>query len=437
MTQRALRAYIDNRLIGQLRDVNGTWTFEYDADWIGTEDSYPISPALPFSQEPLVDSSSKRSVQWYFDNLLPEESARDLLAKEAKIDVADAFGLLAYYGAESAGSLTLVAAAPEPATGAALPLSDAQLQARIEALPRVSLAARAVKRMSLAGAQHKLAVIYSNDEILEPAGQTPSTHILKPDHKDPDYPHTVINEYFTMRLCQSLRINAPKVARRYVPAPVYLVERFDRMAASTPSGVSRLHVIDACQALDLDRQFKYAQGSIERLATLADICNSQAAARLRIYSWLVFNTLTGNADAHLKNLSFLVTRRGIEFSPCYDLVSVGVYDSRAYDKAIWPATRLAWPLGGKTSFNELTRGVLLEAGRNLGLSEEVAARILSAQVDRIERNARSILAEIETENAAMLITRPELAATFSGELRCLRAIVEVVVKEMVARLQPN
>src|SRR5208283_2238955 len=74
----------------------------------------PLDKESHISQEPLVDSSSKRSVQWYFDNLLPEESARDLLAKEAKIDVADAFGLLAYYGAESAGSLTLVAAAPEP-----------------------------------------------------------------------------------------------------------------------------------------------------------------------------------------------------------------------------------------------------------------------------------------------------------------------------------
>lgn len=50
-------------------------------------------------------------MQWYFDNLLPEEQLRSILAKEAQIDEADAFGLLGYFGAESAGSLSL--AAPE------------------------------------------------------------------------------------------------------------------------------------------------------------------------------------------------------------------------------------------------------------------------------------------------------------------------------------
>lgn len=434
MSERTLQAYINDRRVGELRDTNGVWSFAYDATWVGTEEAYPLSPALPLDPEPLVDSSSTRPVQWYFDNLLPEESARTLLAKDARVDAADAFGLLAYYGAESAGSLTLVTEVPAASTGATQPLSDAQLQERIEALPRISLASRAAKRMSLAGAQHKLAVIYRNGELIEPVGQTPSTHILKPDHTDPDYPYTVINEYFTMRLCRALRLNVPSVARRYVPAPVYLVERFDREAASTPAGVSRLHLVDACQALNLDRQFKYAEGSIERLAELASRCSAPATARLRIYSWLVFNLLTGNSDAHLKNLSFLVTRRGIELAPYYDLVAVGVYETRAFGKDTWPATQLAWPLCGRRSFHELSRPTVLEAGRELGLSQEVAVRLLNAQVGRIEQVARSLLAEIEAENTQMLETRPQLAATFAGELRCLRTVLEVVIGGMAAQL---
>lgn len=434
MSERTLQAYINGRRAGELRDTDGVWSFAYDAAWIRSVDTYPLSPALPLGPEPIVDSSSTRPVQWYFDNLLPEEAARTLLAKDARVDVADAFGLLAYYGAESAGSLTLAAETPEASTGATHPLSDAQLQRRIEALPRISLASKAPKRMSLAGAQHKLAVIYRNGELFEPAGQTPSTHILKPDHTDPDYPHTVINEYFTMRLCRALKLDAPGVARRYVPAPVYLVERFDRETASNADGVSRLHLVDACQALNLDRQFKYAEGSIDRLAELADSCSAPATARLRIYSWLVFNLLTGNSDTHLKNLSFLVTRRGIELAPYYDLVAAGVYETRAFGKDVWPATRLAWPVCGKYSFNQVFRPTLLEAGRELGLGKEVAVRLLHAQVGRIEQAARSLLAEIEAENAKMLEARPQLAATFAGELRCLRTVLDVIIGDMATRL---
>jgi hypothetical protein len=39
------------------------------------------------------------------DNLLPEEAMRTVLAKEAQLSAEDAFGLLGYFGAESAGSL--------------------------------------------------------------------------------------------------------------------------------------------------------------------------------------------------------------------------------------------------------------------------------------------------------------------------------------------
>ena len=140
MTERVLQAYINDSKVGELSDTNGVWSFAYGGEWADDPDAYPISPALSFSRNPIVDSSSVRPVQWYFDNLLPEESARTLLAKDAEINVADAdFGLLAWYGAESAGSLTLLDSPPVPAAEAARPLPDAELQKRIQNLPRVSL----------------------------------------------------------------------------------------------------------------------------------------------------------------------------------------------------------------------------------------------------------------------------------------------------------
>ncbi len=95
---------------------------------------------------------------------------------------------------------------------------------------------------------------------------------------------------------------------------------------------------DRClpQSLDFARTFKYEQGSVERLADLAARCRNQAAARTRLFSWLVFNVLVGNADGHLKNLSFLVSREGIELALFYDLLSVATYGTASYQKTDWP-----------------------------------------------------------------------------------------------------
>lgn len=59
------------------------------------------------------------------------------------------------------------------------PLPNDALEARIRQLPNAPLTHAAIKRMSLAGAQHKLAVVLQDVALFEPAGATPSTHILK------------------------------------------------------------------------------------------------------------------------------------------------------------------------------------------------------------------------------------------------------------------
>jgi serine/threonine-protein kinase HipA len=100
MSGRSLRASINQMEVGTLQEVAGLWSFQYAADWLGNPQCFALSPHLPLTAESLLDGASKRPVQWYFDNLLPEEGQRVLLAGDAKLDTADAFGLLAWYGAE-------------------------------------------------------------------------------------------------------------------------------------------------------------------------------------------------------------------------------------------------------------------------------------------------------------------------------------------------
>lgn len=434
MKGRFLHASINQAEVGALQEVDGLWCFQYADDWLSSPQGFALSPYLPLTAEPLLDGASKRPVQWYFDNLLPEEGQRVLLAGDAKLDAADAFGLLAWYGAESAGSVTLLPPDAEPQSVEQLRLlSDDALEARIRQLPKAPLTHAAIKRMSLAGAQHKLAIVLQDGELFEPAGATPSTHILKPDHPDEDYAHSVINEWFVMRLAKRLGLVVPDVHRRYVPSPVYLVDRFDRLTYG--QSWQRLHVIDACQLLGLDRSFKYSQGSMESLAALANACRSPAVARSRLFGWLVFNVLVGNSDAHLKNLSFTVSHEGVQLAPFYDLLSVAAYDSPAFDKKGWPEqTQLAWPILGVRHFSSIHRNVLLEAGAVLNLAKGTADRVLESLRSRVVAEAQALCAEVEAENAEIVRTRPELAATMAGEIRCVRAIVHTVLKDMVKQI---
>lgn len=437
MAARTLIASINHRKVGELREENGIWSFAYDPAWLSSADSYALGPGLPLQAKPLADGSTRRPVQWYFDNLLPEEAQRTLLAKDAKINEADAFALLAYYGAESSGSLTLIAPdAPIPDDAPLRPLPDEALQSRIAQLPHQPLTHLAAKRMSLAGAQHKLAVTIADGLLYEPVGATASSHILKPDHPDPDYPHSVINEFFTMKLAGRLGLQVPTVDRRYLPAPIYLIQRFDRLP--TEAGWQRTHCIDACQLLDLDKTYKYNQGSVEKLAELASLCRSKPQARVRLFEWLVFNVLTGNGDAHLKNLSFTVNHEGITLAPHYDLLSTAVYETRAFGKDSWPEiAELAWPILGEQRIGRIQRPLLLEAGKRLQLAKPTCERILNRMTTRIIDESHALLSGIEGENGRLMETQPhDIAATIAGEMRCLRAIVEIVIREMAGRLAP-
>ncbi|MDT6960610.1 HipA domain-containing protein [Cupriavidus sp. SZY C1] len=437
MTGRELLASIDGSLVGTLREDGNLWSFEYAPWWMADASAFMLSPHLPMQAGPQADGATERAVQWYFDNLLPEEGARALLARDAGLrDIHDAFALLEYYGRESAGSLTL--RRPDdvaPPDHTLRPLTDAELDTRIRNLPTVPLTHDAPKKMSLAGAQHKLAVVLRDGQLFEPSGQAVSTHILKPDHPQTDnYPYSVINEWFIMRLAGRVGLDVPEVERRYVPAPVYLIRRFDRAVSN---GVTtRLHAIDGCQLLNLSPAMKYSAWSLASLARLANACRAPAAARLRIYRWLLFCILVGNGDSHLKNLSFLVDRQGISLAPHYDLLSESAYETRAYSpRERWPdLVEFTSPIAGERRYAGFTRTLLVDAGQSLGLTRPTATRQVDDMLRMIPAHADALLAETLDENDRLGAARPELRATFAGEARLLRTIRHVVIDETVARL---
>jgi serine/threonine-protein kinase HipA len=440
MTSRQLELLVNAQQVGYLRENNDLWELAYTPEWIASVQGFDLSPELARTSVVHTDGATHRPVQWYFDNLLPEETLRTVIAKEADLPAEDAFGLLARFGAESAGSLVLRDPdVPATAERGLKPLPLAELSRRIANLPVASLSKDAPKKMSLAGAQHKMLVVLKGDNLFEPLPGTPSTHILKPDHQGDDYPASVMNEYFTMRLAKAVGLDVPEVRRMYVPQPVYLVERFDRLAAKDKDEVQRRHVIDTCQLLNKARTFKYTAARLQTLAQAIGLCRSRAAARLQLYRWIVFNILVGNSDNHLKNISFLVDGAGINVAPAYDLLCTAAYETPALadDKARWPHTQLTLFLGDAKTFAAVTRQHVLEAGKILGLAEATSVRELDRLVRMVPAEADPLIAQIEgaLEKEMAASPAPETARTYiGGEMRMLRAARHIVLADMVRQL---
>ncbi|WP_417663676.1 HipA domain-containing protein [Pseudidiomarina donghaiensis] len=418
MTERRLNVFISSTLVGELVENNGLWLFTYDESWLNAPNAYPLAPYLPLRSAPHVDTGSYRPVQWLFDNLLPEEAARVLLARDLRASTEDAFSMLEAIGAESAGALSLLAPQQNLATGKYVPLSNDEISRRIRNLPRMPMNDRSRKRMSLAGAQHKMLVVSHQNQLFEPSGDYPSTHILKPEHSQPDlYPFTVRNEFFCMRLARLCGLDVPEVDIGYVPEAYYLVERFDRVGALPD--LQRLHVLDGCQMLGLSAGAKYRLSTVDTLVKLQHLCRSKAKTALRLFRWILFNFYIGNGDAHLKNLTFVFAPDGVELMPHYDLLSTIIYEPLGQHLD----AELSQPLGNAQYFGQVTVQDLLAVGEAFGLRGNVAAKEISFMAKQVSEHSASLIDEYASSANH---------AGKSGELRMLRQIQHLAIGELTA-----
>lgn len=420
---RALDVYLGRDFIGQLVDSSGIWGFQYTRGWVLGNGSLAIIPGIEVTEQLQLDKSTTRPVQWFFDNLLPEETARELLAKSEKIPPGDAFALLAAIGHESAGAFTLLPPGTLLEAGDATPISHIDLNARIKKLPKSPLNNLQRKKMSLAGAQHKMLVIFTDDgQLLEPSGQMPSTHILKPEHSRPDeYPFTCRNEWFVMSLARRCGMPVPDVDIIYVPEPAYIVRRFDRVGEYPEQ--SRLHVLDGCQLLELPFGDKYKASSAENLLKLCNRCLQVAMTKIAIFRWALFNAIVGNGDAHLKNLSFHLTTNGIHFMPHYDLLSTTIYAATGQHSD----EELSQPMGKAKRYGELTRDDVIAFASEIQIAPALAERELNKLLASIPVHA-DVLFEQVCSLGDYSHSRP-------GEIRMLRQIRSLCIDEMVKQLR--
>ena len=322
-----LRVWANLRPMGWFGHAAGDYFFEYDPQWIAQPGGYGLAPQFPVQ----AGRFAGLAVRTFFENLLPEGEALDDIVSAIQLRGASSFEVLGRLGAELPGVLSLLPEDARPDHQQQYrPLSFDTLSQRLADRGRTPLlVSNAQATMSLAGAQDKIGLRFDKKtgQLSDSVGHSPTTHILKPDSRQPRYQPSAINEYACMKLARALKLPVPDVWLLRVPEPVYVVARYDRLLAA--GNIVGLHQIDGCQWLGHGPGWKYermgALVSLPKLLTALRSLRLRGSDLLQFQRWLMFNYLTGNADAHAKNLSVLIDDNGYRLAPFYDLLCVRAY----------------------------------------------------------------------------------------------------------------
>jgi len=355
--------------VGTLSLVEGRLNFCYVPTWLAQPNATALSISLPLQAEPFDDHKSRP----FFAGLLPEGQMRRLIAQQFQISGQNDFALLDNIGGECAGAVTFL----EPGQTLRAPimagdvqwLSDEEVVAILDELPRhPMLAGKDGLRLSLAGAQDKLPVVFDGHRIGLPRNGTPSSHILKPPiHAVED---SVINEGFCMALAEGMQLKPAKSKVHVVLNRSFLlVERYDRL--SDPKGSRlRLHQEDFCQALCVVPEMKYQNEGGPDLAQCFElvrrVTRPSAPHVLRLLDVVIFNALIGNHDAHGKNFSLLYSGKTPVLATIYDTLSTAVYPTLT--------PKMAMKIGSKYKFSEVQARHWEQFAESTGLAKAQARK---------------------------------------------------------------
>jgi len=410
---RTLDVYLHRDLVGHLtQDKSGHMTFKYIEAWAEHPASRALSQSLPLQK----DRFTQKECRGFFSGILPEQSQRELVARNLGISASNDFAMLEKIGGECAGAVTFIPAGqPRPDSPARYrDLSDDDLVSMLKTLPRRPLlAGEDDVRLSLAGAQDKVAVKVSGTQISIPLENAPSTHILKPASER--FVGVPFNEALCLQLASAVGIPAAAAEVRTIQEMDYaLIERYDRTSTPTPEGMQyeRLHQEDFCQALGIVSEHKYQNEGGPSFKQCFDLLRAVSSAPVidlqRLLDAAIFNYLIGNHDAHGKNFSLLYGpgQDSVRFAPLYDLVCTLYYPELS--------RKMAMKIGGEYLLEKITLGNFEKLAEETGLAKPLVKRRVPALAGKILEALLAIdLSQADTQKVAAIIKQ-----------RCERTISE-------------
>ena len=370
-------------------------------------DSWDLNtPVLSYS---LPLSRKKLQAFAYVTGLLPEGQHRQQMAALAKVPTVDLLGMLERFGRDVAGALVISAEDPPIRNPRVEPYSQADLEQAVSDLGgQRPLGLHDDSELSIAGLADKMLVVALADgRYGRPVHGAPSTHILKVD--DRVRRGLVRAEHACLLLAQSAGLRAANSDLvRVGDAECIVVERFDR-TVNEHGDVVRIHQEDACQALGIDperndRKAKYEASGGPGFAQVAGVLDAWAedveAELLALVDAMVFTVAIGNADAHGKNVSFLLPRPGVVgLAPLYDTVPTAVWPTLRTEAGMFVNEVRSLP---RTRFDDLT-----EEAVRWGLGRRVVRARVSGVLDALLSSLREGAVEVDTPALEHTRTRIE------------------------------
>ncbi|MBO5441257.1 MAG: type II toxin-antitoxin system HipA family toxin [Alphaproteobacteria bacterium] len=383
-----LDVYFHNKKVGVLKEHNSRLSFQYSDT--ATES---IAHLLPLQKEAFGDKETRS----FFINLLPEGDVARKIAQIKQVSLNNPFALLKELGGECAGAISLYPQDMEPVCNNKLEeISEDEVASLLIKLSRTPLLTGEGIRLSLAGAQDKLAltIFPDRDKYYKPSDKYISTWILKPENKN--VPDLIYNEYFCMKLAglMGLQVAECKI-KKFGSVLAYMTKRFDRENDTT---LQRIQQEDFCQGLGLsNKKYQRTEGgpSVKQcFRFIHDNFANKAKDELYFLKSIVFNFLIGNSDAHGKNFSYLHTANGYVLAPLYDLVSTQVYQGLAKE--------MSMAIGGEYEPDRVRRSHFREMAKEFGIKNQLIDDILdklSAEIILQAEKLKEMTIEEKTYNA--------------------------------------
>jgi len=389
-------------------------SFIYDDKWM--LDGFDISPHINVGRD-----VEENDINRFIQNLLPEGTGFKCLLNAFNISRLSVSGMLNHVLGESAGILHFESR--ESVTPAYLELTSQMLSKRLDTFSNVVIWNNQF-RLNVAGVQKKLNVHHKSDRSFWLANKEfPSTHIIK--FAEEEHSTIILNELLCMRLAKAIGLEVATVELLRVfdshgksKHSAISIERFDREALSNGT-IRKLHIIDGCQALNLLPEHKYEQifgrhpdvahcrdgASLKALFAFARQHEFSHQNVMQMLSWVAFNLIVGNSDAHGKNISFFMDINGISLAPFYDILSI-VFEARRINNL---DTDLAMAIGDEFDSSNITAFHLLSFAEEVDVTPTQLKTVVEQVALDCKRLATPVLcsdesmSKAELENLAQLI----------------------------------
>ena len=191
-------------------------------------------------------------------------------------------------------------------------------------------AVKSVGRISLSGAQPKFSIVVDDDKLRYIREGEQGTFILKPRptaYQIINRDFCVANEHVTMQIASQvygIETAANAICFFNDGTPAYITRRFDVHS----KGKYKQEDFAALLGYTKDNagsNYKYDKASYEECA---EIIHKYVKATLvdirRFFRIILFNFVTLNDDAHLKNFSLIERNGEYRLSPAYDLINTSL-----------------------------------------------------------------------------------------------------------------